>query len=343
MSNGPGHRNGALNGSPWRFYYRVDAQRGLDVIVGIENDFAGSLSQTILRNRTYPMLLAMPVIGFLIILGVHQGLRPLRDLAAQITARSPSQLAPIDATQVPGEVKGIVTSLNGLLARLDEAIEGERRFTANASHELRTPLAAIEVQSQVALKAQDPEERAQALRQISQSVDRATRLVAQLLTLARVDPESAASLMKTVDLNRVVEDELAALAETAHKKQIDVSLETEGPAPVKGDPDGLSILIRNLLDNAIRYTPEGGTVVALIDKPDGGIRLVINDSGPGIPEEERGKVFDRFYRMVGSTSSGAGLGLSIVRRIAELHQAELDLSKSPAGGLSVSVLFPGTP
>ncbi len=340
MINGPGHRDGTLNDAPWRFYYRVDAQRGIDVIVGIENDFAGNLGQTILRNRTYPMLLAMPVIGFLIIVGVHQGLRPLRDLASQITARSPVQLSPITAEQVPDEVKGIVTALNGLLERLDEAIEGERRFTANASHELRTPLAAIEVQSQVALKSTDANERTQALQQISESVDRATRLVAQLLTLARLDPESAADLMKDIDLRRVVEDELAALANTALEKDLDISLEASGPALIRGNPDTLSILIRNLLDNAIRYTPLGGTVTVTIDSVDSGVRFVVSDSGPGIPEDERGKVFDRFYRMIGSTSSGAGLGLSIVRRIAELHRSELSLSKSDNGGLAVTTVFP---
>ncbi len=340
MINGPGHRDGVLNGRPWRFYYRVDAVQGLDVIVGVEDDFSGDLARIIAFRQTWPLLAALPFIGLLIVIGVRQGLRPVRDLASQITARSPSQLSPIDSKHVPEEVKGIVNSLNGLLARLDDAIEGERRFTANASHELRTPLAAIEVQSQVALKSQDPEERAQALRQISDSVDRATRLVAQLLTLARLDPESAGDLMTTVDLRRVVEDELAALAESALAKGLEISLDTDGPALVKGDPDGLSIMIRNLLDNAIRYTPQGGAVTATIDKTETGIRLVVSDTGPGIPESEQSNVFDRFYRMVGSTSSGAGLGLSIVRRIGELHQSELSLSEQPGGGLAVTALFP---
>ena len=343
MTNGPGHRDGTLNGAPWRLYYRVDAQRGLDVIVGIENDFSGDVARFVLYRQTWPLLIALPLAGFLIVLGVHQGLRPLRDLASEITARSPSQLAPIDASQVPAEVKGIVTSLNRLLGRLSEAIEGERRFTANASHELRTPLAAIEVQSQVALKTEEPEKRDQALRQISESVDRATRLVAQLLTLARLDPESAAGLMKTVDLRRIVEDELAALADTALAKSLDIGLEGEGSAKVQGDPDALSILIRNLLDNAIRYTPQGGSVTATIDSDASGVRLVVSDTGPGVPQDEREKVFDRFYRMVGSTSSGAGLGLSIVRRIADLHRASLALSESPGGGLSVTTEFPRNP
>ena len=343
MINAPGYRDGILKGQPWRFYYRVDAMKGLDVIVGVEDDFSGDMARLVAFRQTWPLLAAMPFIGLLIVIGVSQGLRPLRDLASQITTRSPVQLAPIDAEKVPKEVKEIVTALNGLLACLDEAIEGERRFTANASHELRTPLAAIEVQSQAALKAKDPGGRAQALHQISESVDRATRLVAQLLTLARLDPDSAADLMKTGDLRRVVEDELAALADTALVKSLDIGLDASGPAHVQGDPEALSIMTRNLLDNAIRYTPRGGSVTAAIEADDSNIRFVINDSGPGIPASERDKVFDRFYRIVGSTSSGAGLGLSIVRRIAEFHQAQLSLSESSSGGLAITTIFPKKP
>ncbi len=340
MSNRPGFQAGDLNDIRWRFYYRVDAVRGLDVIIAFKDDFSGDVADQIGRATTYPMLLALPFIGIAIYLGVTRGLKPLRALESQITARTPTQMDPIDADQVPHEVRGIVRSLNGLLERLQIAIEGERRFTSNASHELRTPLAAIEVQTQVALRATDHEERKKALNQISHSVDRATRMVSQLLTMARIDPDGAESMLHQLDLRRVVEEEVAEISQTALDKQIDIGMDAPESALIDGDPDALSILTRNLLDNAIRYTPEGGQVTAAIRQAGGHVFLSVIDTGPGISDEEKVKVYDRFYRIVGSTSSGAGLGLSIVKRIAELHQADLRLSDNPDGqGLVISVAF----
>jgi signal transduction histidine kinase len=282
----------------------------------------------------------MPFIGLAIFYGVTRGLTPLRELATQITERSPYQMSPIDSAKAPKEVKGIVTSLNNLLARLEEAIEGERRFTANASHELRTPLAAIQVQCQVALRAEGHEERDKALLQISQSVDRATRMVTQLLTLARLDPETAEGILKPVNLRRLLEEEVAEVSPSAFEKNIEIGLECPSDVTINADSESLLILARNLLDNAIRYTPEGGGVTTVVEEEGDEVRLSITDTGPGIPSEERDKVLDRFYRIVGSASSGAGLGLSIVSRIAELHGARLELSDNRSQGLTISVIFP---
>ena len=341
MSNMPGFRNGTMDGTPWRFYYRVDAFEGLDVIVGVENDFSGDAARNVAISITWPILLALPFVGSAILFTVNRGLAPLKRLPTEITERSPDQMAPIDDSRVPDEVRGIVRSLNNLLGRLETAIEGERRFTANASHELRTPLAAIKVQSQVALRAEDPEERARALNQINHSVERATRLVSQLLTLARLDPEQAADLLKPVDLRRVVETELAEIATAADAKAIEISLDAPGPMIVAGDRDSLSILVRNLLDNAVRYTPQGGSVgVDLRRDGKGGVICEVCDTGPGIPEELRPRALERFYRVRGAPSTGAGLGLSIVQRIAELHGAELDLTDNTPQGLRVRLDFP---
>ena len=337
----PGFRDGRMNDANWRFYYRVDDIDGLDVIVGVADNFSGRAAAIVAISTTWPILLALPFIGLAIFFGVRRGLRPLRELESQIIARSPTQMSPIDDESVPLEVKGIVRSLNSLLHRLEDAIEGERRFTSNASHELRTPLAAIEVQSQVALRSEDEAERKKALDQISRSVDRATRLVSQLLTMARLDPETAASLHHELDLRRIVEEEVANASQSALDKKIDIGMDAPESGLIMGDPDALSILARNLLDNAIRYTPEGGEVTAAIRNAGGHVFLSVVDNGPGIPAEERSKIFDRFYRIAGSKSSGAGLGLSIVQRIAELHHAEIRLSENPAGqGLVASVAFP---
>ena len=341
MSNRPLHRDGLLNGDRWRFYYRVDAVDGYDVIVGVQDGFSGDVARGIAFSTTWPMLLALPFIGVALFFGVRSGLKPLGELESQITRRSPAQMSAINVEHVPEEVQGIVRSLNGLLSRLDDALEGERRFTANASHELRTPLAAIDIQSRVAQRADSEEERTQALEQIGKSVDRATRLVSQLLTLARLDPETAAGLHHELDLRRVVEEEVANASEQALAKNIDIGLDAPISALISGDPDALSILVRNLLDNAIRYTPDGGEVTASIRSAGGHVFLSVADNGPGIPAEERDHIFDRFYRIAGSTSSGAGLGLSIVKRIAELHHGEIRLSDNPEGqGLLISLAFP---
>ncbi len=340
MSTRPGFSDGLYRDAHWRLYYRVDADEGIDVIVAIEDDFSGDVAKMIALSTTWPILLALPFVGIAIFFGVNRGLAPLRQLEAQITERSPTQMAPIDAASVPTEVRGIVTSLNALLARLHDAIEAERRFTANASHELRTPLAAIAVQSDVALKAKDPEERDRAINQIKESVDRATRMVAQLLTLARLDPDRAADILKPTDLSRLVEEEMVEISSAALAKKIDISLEAPDHVMIMGDADALSIMVRNLLDNAIRYTPEGGSVNVAIHSQADQVVLTVTDTGPGIPEDQYEKVFDRFYRIVGSTSSGAGLGLSIVKRIAALHEARLSLSRNPDGtGLRVTVAF----
>ncbi len=340
MSSRPGTGEGTMNGGSWRYYYRVDAFDGFDVIVGVEDDFSGDVVKAVAIRYTWPMLLAMPFVGLAIFYGVTRGLAPLRELATQITERSPYQMSPIDAAKVPQEVEGIVMSLNNLLARLEEAIEGERRFTANASHELRTPLAAIHVQCQVALRATDSEERDRALQQISQSVDRATRMVAQLLTLARLDPDTVESILKPINLRRLLEEEVAEVSPSALEKKIDIGLECPDDVTITADSESLFILARNLLDNAIRYTPEGGGVTTVVEQGDDEVRLSVTDTGPGIAPEERDKVLDRFYRIVGSASSGAGLGLSIVNRIVEMHGARLELSDNGPHGLKVTVIFP---
>ena len=341
MSARPGFFSGQLHDAYWRIFYHVDAAEGIDVIVAIEDDFSGDVAKAIAFSTTWPILLALPFVGIAIFFGVNKGLAPLRQLEAQITERSPTQMAPIDASSVPSEVRGIVTSLNALLERLEQAIESERRFTANASHELRTPLAAIDMQSRVALKAVEKEERNRALHQIGSSVNRASRLISQLLTLARLDPEHTEDLLKPTNLKEIVQHELASVAGEAHEKGIEVELESPESVMIMGDADSLSIMVRNLMDNAVRYSSSGGKVTATLNPDADGTHLVIKDTGEGIPEEQRQKVFDRFYRIVGSASTGAGLGLSIVKRIVDVHDAHISLEeRSSQKGLAVKILFP---
>ena len=244
---------------------------------------------------------------------------------------------------VPEEVSPLVGALNDLFVRLEQAFNSERRFTADAAHELRTPLAALKIQAQVALRAGNETERQVALENVLRGVDRATRLLEQLLTLARVDPETAAASYAPVDLHDLAASAIKDVAQMAHAKHIELSLEAAPTCLVSGDAAQLALLLRNLLDNAIRYTPEAGRVSVAIQQGLG-VELQIRDSGPGIPAAERERVLQRFYRIPGSGMEGSGLGLSIVQRIVELHGARLALAdNAPGPGLLVKVIWPPSP
>jgi signal transduction histidine kinase len=241
---------------------------------------------------------------------------------------------------VPEEVSPLVGALNDLFGRLEQAFNSERRFTADAAHELRTPLAALKIQAQVALRSTDQAERQAALDNVLRGVDRATRLVEQLLILARVDPETAAANYQALNLHELAANAIKDVAQMAHAKQIELSLEGAPTCLVLGDAMQLALLLRNLLDNAIRYSPVGGRVsVTLHQAPS--VALQVRDTGPGIPANEREQVLQRFYRISGSGEEGSGLGLSIVQRIATLHGAQLQLADNEQGqGLLVRVIWP---
>jgi two-component system, OmpR family, sensor histidine kinase QseC len=225
-------------------------------------------------------------------------------------------------------------------------VENERRFTADAAHELRTPLAALQTHAEVALAARNARERDQALAHVTEGTQRASRLVAQLLVLARLDARSAPPPLAPVSLAQLAAAQVAELAPLAAQRGINLGLVEEGAqaAAVAGDADLLGVLLRNLVDNAVRYTPRGGTVdVALRPGPEQ-VLLEVVDTGPGIPEEERARVLERFHRIRGSGEEGSGLGLSIVARIAQLHRAPLTLAEGTGGrGLRVTVALPRAP
>jgi len=315
-------------------------------MVQVAEPLAGreSLARHITLKMLLPTFIALPVLALLIWFGVGAGLRPLQQLKQEVKQRTASRLEPVAMAGVPEEVAPLVKALNDLFGRLQHAFEGERRFTADAAHELRTPLAALKIQAQVALRSTDATERHVALENVLRGVDRATRLVEQLLTLARVDPETAAIAFKQIDLRGLAAIVMRDLEPLAHAKQIEISLE-EGvasniPCNVFGDDAQLGLLLRNLIDNAIRYTPVGGRVSVSVRNA-AGVTLEVRDTGPGIPEAEREQVQQRFYRIAGSGQDGSGLGLSIVRRIAELHGARLELRDNDTGsGLLARVLWP---
>jgi two-component system OmpR family sensor kinase len=286
-----------------------------------------------------PFLALVPVLGFLSWSLVTRELRPIKRLARAVAARSPNTLTPIPERHVPEEVLPLVRSLNDLLGRLAEAIATQKAFIADAAHELRTPIAALQLQVQLLERVTTEQDRRLQLADLKSGVVRAGHAVHQLLTLARQEPDAALKTSQRVSLpdlvNRVVIDHTSV----ARARDIDLGLTAMEPLSIHGDPEGLRVLLANLVDNAIRYTPTGGRVdISVMTEAERTV-MQVDDSGPGIPESERPRVFDRFYRGENQQVPGTGLGMAIVKAIADRHRATVELCKSPTGGLRVKVVF----
>ena len=326
-------------GRAWRVYSSLDRKGRVLVQVAEERRARDRIAGSVAGALLLPMIVGLPVLGLLIWLALRSGLKPLVALGRDVAVRDPDNLQPLDAADVPREVGPLVASLNGLFGRLRQSIDHERRFNADAAHELRTPLAGVRAQAEVALGASADAERTHALRQVIAGCDRAARLVDQMLTLARLDPKRTLAGGARFDLAAVARDAIAEIAPAGHARGVDVALDAS-PAQIVGDPALVAILLRNLLDNAIRHGPAGTTVEVGVQAVAGGAELVVTDQGPGVPPEERDRLGERFHRVLGTGETGSGLGLSIVRRIAELHHAEVAFGAAPSGrGFAARVRF----
>lgn len=336
-----GYQNLNLEDHHWRSFTTRSADGQFTVWVGERFLVRDSLTNEITWDMLFPLVLGVPLLAVAIGWGVGRGLVPLRRVAAAVARRSPTNLQPVDMKKVPAELNVVIETLNVLLKSLSEAFERERRFTADAAHEIRTPLAGIKTHAQVALRQENDGQRRQAMEEVIQGVDRTTRLVDQLLTLARLDHQALEKDFHDVDLGSIAADVIAALDPEAVSKRITVSLVSAAHDRLQGNPVALSMMIRNFVDNAIRYTPEGGAVQVETGADEGRAMVSVTDNGPGVPEEERTRVFDRFYRGARIAPYGCGLGLSIVRRVADLHGASVSLGAPPSGhGLQIRIIFP---
>jgi two-component system, OmpR family, sensor kinase len=290
-----------------------------------------------------PVLLVLPLLALVGWWIVGRGLAPLDEIAGALRARHPASLEPVATGSVPIELQPLVDALNQLLQRLDQSFDAQRRFAADAAHELRTPLTALTMQIQLAQRAQNVDERATAFERLSQGVKRATRLVQQLLILARLDSNAAEQTPAPVDLAQVAASVVEELRPAGEARGIQLASSTTAGCTVLGHADALAILFTNLIDNAIRYSPAGGRVEVSLHRHDDNVIAEVDDTGPGIAPEERERVFDRFYRGAASASAatGSGLGLAIVHQIALLHGAAVQLGEARAGqGLRVTIAFP---
>jgi two-component system sensor histidine kinase QseC len=324
----------------WRHFSQWNDERNLQVQVSENHHIRDELIGHIAWRLLFPALFGLPLIGLWVWLATRHGLASLDGIARQIASRAPQQSQPVTPTAAPEEIRTMLEALNGLFQRVETALEAERRFTADAAHELRTPLAALQAQLQVALRARDDAERDRSLGQLQSGLSRASHLVDQMLQLARLDPESGLPDPQPVDLGTLAEAVCAELGPLILDKNLDFALDATPGCIVTGQAEWLRVLIRNLVDNAIRYTPAGGLLRVAVAAKDQHCRLTVSDSGPGIPAGQRDAVLRRFHRLDQGTQPGSGLGLAIVDRIAELHGAQLELSDGVnAHGLEVTVAW----
>jgi two-component system OmpR family sensor kinase len=328
-----------VRGTAWRVFSLGAGPQVIQVAqeLSARRAMAGGLAvRTVL-----PTALMAPLLALLVGWVVTRALAPVARVRREVAERGADALGPVAEGDVPDEIRPLVQELNLLFARVRRAFDAQQRFVADAAHELRSPLAALRLQAQGLQRAGDAAARAVAAERLVAGIDRATRLVEQLLALARHEAGAAAAPRAPVDLDALAREAVAEHAPAAAARRIDLGI-AEGSAAgrVDGHADALRILLANLVDNAVKHVPEGGTVdVAVAGGP--APRLVVEDSGPGIPEAERERVLDRFHRVAGTEAPGAGLGLAIVRSVAALHGAALALGPSERlGGLRVEVAFP---
>lgn len=328
---GAAPRDVNIDGTPWRFYELRDGGTGRVVRVMEMANTRSDLVTGIAWQIVWPLLVALPVLALVLWLAIGRALVPLRTLSATIRARDAKSLTPLAIAAVPAEVKALVDAIDQLLAQLRQSLVRERAFTSDAAHELKTPLAAIKVQAQVALSADDPALQRLAMQRVVQGVDRSARLAEQLLLLARLD-EHERIPARAVHLGELIDDAVARHLAHAHEKGIALHAHVQSEHAIEADPVLIGILLDNLIDNAIKYGVTRGNVkVSLFERGERQC-LAVRDDGPGVAQADLARLTDRFYRGTGAQAPGSGLGLSIVERIAHYFNGVLTLRAGNGNG-----------
>lgn len=338
-----GFRTVRIDGVRWRIFATHGAERDVQVYVGEQIDSRADILKAILRSVLWPIAFALPVLMLAVWLAIRHGLLPLRQIRDVLQARQADALEPVQLPTLPAELAPMLDALNALFGRIATLLSAERRFTADAAHELRTPIAAIRTQAQVALAETDEAARQHALQATLAGCDRATRLVEQLLTLSRLEAGQPLP-MGSVDLVPLTRQIMADLTPQALARGQHIELQGNEHSPVQGDAALLTVLVRNLIDNAARYSPDGARILVTMGDGQQAPQLRVEDSGPGLSDADLARLGERFFRVLGSGQAGSGLGWSIVRRIAAVHQARIDTERSAQlGGLAVQVRWPARP
>lgn len=319
----------------WRLLWLTTADGRFRIAVGQEYDYRNDMAWNLVSGQLLPWLGCLPILLLAMMVMIGLELRPLRRVADDLHRRAPEDASPISTDRVPCEVLPLVESLNSLFTRTGDMLVRERRFTSDAAHELRSPLAALRVQTEVVqLSGEDTEMREHALQNLTTSIDRATRLVDQLLTLSRLESFGSLDELEQIDWAGLISQTLGAQDAAAHAKGIALRFEQTGtPAAMEGQSLLLSLMLRNLVDNAVRYSPAGSVVTVRLS----GQGIEVEDQGAGISEEHLARLGERFYRPPGQEQTGSGLGVSIVKRIAQLHGLRVVYRNRAEGGLQVEV------
>ncbi|MHB1677700.1 MAG: ATP-binding protein [Sulfuriferula sp.] len=334
----PGFSTVSYRHQAWRIFVAQRQHHYIQVAQPMEE--RQELAAGLATRSLWPFAVLIPVLASLIWLVVGRSLRPLQNVTQALEQRDADAMQPLPLTQLPREILPLVNAINRLLSRLDQALQAQRAFIADAAHELRSPLTALNLQLQLTERAVTEPQRTASFVKLKQRLDRTIHLVKQLLTLARSESQAEAQSFEAVDLNELVRQVITDFAGLALAHRLALQLQPSSAIIVQGQSENLRILVSNLVDNAIRYTPEQGTVDVRLTEQQGQAVLIVTDSGAGIPAEERERVFDRFYRRVESQASGSGLGLAIVRNIAQAHGAHISLADNPLrSGLMVTVVF----
>ncbi len=344
MSRVAGYFDFERAGEPWRGIAAWDPARRVQVQVAERTRDRDHAAVEVAAQVAIPIVVAIPLLAALIYLAVRGALRPLDAMAASVAQRTPENLAALSYPRAPGEIQPLIGALNALLSRLRSTIDNERRFTADAAHELRTPLAALKVHAQVAqLSPAGPAQR-ESLSRVLLGVDRSVRLVEQMLKLARLDPLQGIPDPKPVSLGPLLHECCAELRPTARERG--QSLHCQPPAEevaIAGDPEMIRLALRNLVENALRYSPRDGAIEAGVTRAGTGTRLWVADNGPGVAPGDLALLTQRFFRgEEPPEAEGSGLGLAIAQRVAELHGARLDLANRPRGGFEAAIVWPGS-
>ncbi len=334
-----GFRDVRIGTTDWRVYALHAAHQPLLVQMAELRSHRRVIAARVLAAVRTPILISLPLLALLVWWLTTAALRPVDRLARVIRERTTGDVSPLDMTHVPEEISALGLALNALIIRQVDALVREQRFTADAAHELRTPLAAVRAQAQVALRSEIPAERDHALRQLIAGVDRSTRLVTQLLSLARLDPAMAAAGTTDRSVARVLHDVLRDLESDSERHNVRIEVDGTPPdTPIAEEP--MYLLLRNILDNAVHHSPVGGVIHVAIGGRDGRLTLAVRDQGPGIPPAHRAAAFDRFRRL-SDAYAGSGLGLSIVKRVVDLLGGRIELGDAePPPGLLVTIDLP---
>ncbi len=335
-----GFNNIILDNFNWRTFSLLSSNQQYHCITAERIDVRNDLIIKISNDLFYMFIILVPALTLIMYLSIDQGLRPLQRLASQINRRSGDNLELISNDYKYTEIVTIKNALNQLLHRLKETLAREKRITSDAAHELRTPLAAIRLHTELAKNAKNQQEKNESLDHIIQGVDRTTHLVEQLLDLARLEPELLINDFTEVDLSTLIIEECALLSPLALDKKIDISFDESQIDHINGHESSLRLLVRNLLTNAISYTPTGGEINIKLCRQNQHTILTIEDNGPGISEKDLQHVTERFYRAENHSAPGCGIGLSIVDRVVQMHQGTLQLCQADSDhGLKVIIQF----